>query len=73
MNLLYFLTKGTDGDLAHKYFPFLVIWSLATVAYPQSACKIAFNPEPTNVNQSYRWIEGGRAAWLNDGHKQRLI
>jgi hypothetical protein len=45
INLIYFLSKGTDAFNFDKQFPLLVIWSILTVAYPELAKLIKNTPE----------------------------
>lgn len=45
LNLVYFLAKGTDAVSFDKQFPLLVIWSIATVAYPDLARLVKMSPK----------------------------
>jgi hypothetical protein len=52
LNLAYFLTKGTEESLVEKYFPFLVIWSIATIAFPDLASIVKDSPIKSLVQMS---------------------
>jgi KAP family P-loop domain len=45
LNLLYFLVKESDDDMFEKYFPLLVIWSIATIVYPLLSVIIRDSPK----------------------------
>jgi hypothetical protein len=56
LNLIYFLAKGTEEEAFAKDFPLIVIWSIATVAYPELARLI--NMDPYSLFATVDWLKG---------------
>jgi len=44
INLIRFLSASTEDSAFEKYFPFIVIWSIITSAYPELSKIIKDNP-----------------------------